>query len=158
LAVLDDHGGERVMDEPLLSARMGHTRTSVRTIKQVKPAYRQLIATLPPPAKSFTLYFYQGTTTLIPQSRPLLDQIRAEIARRSGPEVQVTGHTDTLGSEEDNDVLSLKRANEVMRWLISEGFPPDLLSAVGRGERELAVETGDGVANEQNRRVEVIVR
>jgi len=158
LAVLDDKGGEQVLDKPLREARMTRGGATLRTETKVKPAYQQLMNTLPPPAKSFTLYFIDGTSTLLPSSRPVLDQIRAEMAARSGAEVQVTGHTDTVGSDDDNDRLSQKRADEVMAELIAEGFPKDALSAVGRGEREPAVNTGDNVANAENRRVEVIVR
>ncbi|WP_157083049.1 OmpA family protein [Novosphingobium lentum] len=158
LAVLDQKGGEQLLDTPLASARMSRGGATLGTAAKVKPAYRQLMATLPPPARSFTLYFVEGTTTMVESSRPMLDQIRAEIARRPGAEVQVTGHTDTLGSDDDNDRLSRQRAGEIMSVLIAEGFPRDLLSAVGRGEREPAVDTGDGVRDARNRRVEVIVR
>ncbi|RZK00514.1 MAG: OmpA family protein [Novosphingobium sp.] len=127
-------------------------------VKTIKPAYRQLMNGLPPPSRSYTLYFVDGATNLVPESRTVLDQIRADVAVRPGAEVQVTGHTDTVGSEEANDRLSLERAKQVMSVLAAEGFSPDALSAVGRGEREPAVETGDNVANAQNRRVEVIVR
>jgi outer membrane protein OmpA-like peptidoglycan-associated protein len=158
LAVLDEKGGEQVMDQPLRSARMSRGGTRLRTETAIKPAYKQLMNSLPPPAKSFTLYFVDGTSTLLPASRPVLDQIRAEVAARSGAEVQVTGHTDTVGGDDDNDRLSQNRADEIMAALIAEGFPKDALSAVGRGEREPAVNTGDNVASAENRRVEVIVR
>ena len=158
LAVLGKDGNDQVLDQPLLSARMSRQRTTVRKVAKLKPAYQQLIATLPPPSKSFTLYFVEGTTTITPASRAVLDQIRAEVAQRPGAEIQVTGHTDSLGSDDDNDRLSIQRANEIVGFLISEGFPRDMLTAVGRGERDLAVATGDGVANAENRRVEVIVR
>jgi outer membrane protein OmpA-like peptidoglycan-associated protein len=117
-----------------------------------------LLTDLPPPAKSFTLYFQQGTTSLVPESANVLAALREEIAARSGPEVEVTGHTDTVGSEGDNDKLSVRRAEQVMNWLASQGFDRSQLSAVGRGERELKVATGDDVDNAANRRVEVIVR
>ena len=113
---------------------------------------------LPPPAKSFLLYFEQGTTTLTPQSADVLTALRAEIAGRSGPEVEVIGHTDTVGSEADNDQLSAKRAEEVLTWLASQGFDRSMMSAVGRGERQLMQPTMDNVDNPANRRVEVIVR
>jgi outer membrane protein OmpA-like peptidoglycan-associated protein len=45
-----------------------------------------------------------------------------------------------------------------MTWLASQGFDRSQMSAVGRGERELKVSTGDNVDNAANRRVEVIVR
>jgi OmpA-OmpF porin, OOP family len=117
-----------------------------------------LITGLPPPARSFLLYFEQGTATLTPQSMAVLNQIRAEIAARSGPAVEVIGHTDTVGSEEDNDRLSTQRAEEVMNWLVSQGFNRSIMSAVGRGERELKEPTMDNFSSATNRRVEIIVR
>ena len=117
-----------------------------------------LLTSLPPPAKSFTLYFQQGTTTLVPDSVNVLAALRQEIAARSGPEVEVTGHSDTVGSEEDNDRLSVSRAEEVMNWLAGQGFDRSVMSAVGRGEREPKVATADNVDSAANRRVEVLVR
>lgn len=117
-----------------------------------------LVSGLPPAAKSFILYFEQGTTTLNPQSQAVLGQIRQELASRSGPELEVTGHTDTVGSQADNDRLSTQRAEEVVGWLASQGFDRSIMSAVGRGERQLMQPTMDNVDNAANRRVEVIVR
>jgi outer membrane protein OmpA-like peptidoglycan-associated protein len=88
----------------------------------------------------------------------VLTALRAEIASRSGPQVEVTGHTDTVGSEADNDRLSQQRAEEVLTWLAGQGFDRSLMSAVGRGERELKEPTVDNFSSAANRRVEVIVR
>jgi outer membrane protein OmpA-like peptidoglycan-associated protein len=117
-----------------------------------------LLTALPPPARSFLLYFEQGTVTLTPQSVAVLNALKAEISARSGPEVEVIGHTDTIGSGEDNDDLSTRRADEVLTWLALQGLDRSIMSAVGRGERELREPTADNVASAANRRVEVIVR
>ena len=72
----------------------GNTRTKLgdpNTVSQplgekgLKADEAALITNLPPPAKSFLLYFDQGTVTLTAQSLTVLDQLRAEIASRSGP-------------------------------------------------------------------------
>ena len=84
--------------------------------------------------KSFTLYFVEGTTDMTAESVPVLEGIRAEIAKRPGAEVQVTGHTDTVGSDSDNDALSKKRAEEILNLLASKGFDRAIMTAVGRGE------------------------
>lgn len=126
--------------------------------KGLKDREAALLTSLPPPARSFVLYFDQGTVTPTPESQVVLEQLRAEIASRSGPQVEVTGHTDTVGSEEDNDRLSEQRAEEVLNWLASQGFDRSLMSATGRGERELREPTVDNISNAANRRVEVIVR
>ena len=74
--------------------------------------------------------------TLTATSASRLPEIRAEVAKRPGVEVQVTGHTDTVGDERDNDELSLKRAEEVLSFLADQGFSRKVMSAVGRGEHE----------------------
>ena len=126
--------------------------------KGLKAQEAALLTSLPPPAKSFVLYFDLGTATPTPASQAVLTALRAEIASRSGPQVEVTGHTDTVGSEADNDRVSQQRAEEVLNWLAGQGFDRSLMSAVGRGERELKEPTMDNISNAANRRVEVIVR
>jgi outer membrane protein OmpA-like peptidoglycan-associated protein len=54
--------------------------------------------------------------------------------------------------------LSLRRAESVRDWLVASGVPRDAISAVGRGEIDPVVPTGDGVAEARNRRVELTVR
>ena len=155
-----DPAGETLFNEANARASLGKSKPSVKPLgaKGLKPSEAELLTSLPPAAKSFSLYFNQGTTEMTPTSMALLEDIRAEVARRPGADVQVTGHTDTVGSETDNDVLSRKRADEVLAFLESKGFDRHMMSAVGRGERELKVPTDDNVGSPINRRVEVIVR
>ena len=123
--------------------------------KGLKPQEAALLTSLPPPARSFLLYFDQGTVRLVPDSVRVLATLRQEIAARSGPEVEVIGHTDTVGSDELNDRLSTRRAEEVMNWLAGQGFDRSLMSAVGRGERDLKEATADNASSAANRRVEI---
>jgi outer membrane protein OmpA-like peptidoglycan-associated protein len=139
---------------------LGHKSPVAKPLgnKGLKTEETALLSGLPPPARSFVLYFDQGTTTLTPQSVAVLTALKAEIASRSGPAVEVIGHTDTIGSEVDNDSLSVRRAEEVSNWLVSQGLDPTIMSASGRGERELKEPTMDNISSAANRRVEVIVR
>jgi outer membrane protein OmpA-like peptidoglycan-associated protein len=77
---------------------------------------------------------------------------------RSGSDIVVTGHTDTKGALEQNDMLSQRRAQEVVQLFIDRQFPAKRIEAVGRGERELAVSTADEVDEPRNRRVTIEVR
>lgn len=153
-------GGETIVREANTRATLGGARPSIRPLgaKGLKPDEAALLAALPPAAKSFTLYFREGTTDMTPESVPVVEKIRFDVARRPGAEVQVTGHTDTVGNFSDNDVLSRNRADEILNVLASKGFARPIMSAVGRGERELKQPTADNVRNPINRRVEVIVR
>jgi OOP family OmpA-OmpF porin len=162
LAVLEANGrpAQAVIAEGNSRTKLGDATPASRPLgeKGLNAREAALLTSLPPPARSFLLYFDQGTVTPTTESQAVLVQLRAEIASRSGPHVEVTGHTDTVGSETDNDRLSQQRAEEVLGWLASQGFDRSLMSATGRGERELKEPTVDNVSNAANRRVEVIVR
>lgn len=153
-------GAETVVSEPNSRATLGGARPVIRPLgaRGLSRTEAALIGGLPPAASSFTLYFVEGTTDMTAESAPVLDQVRAEIGRRPGAEVQVTGHTDTVGSDSDNDTLSRRRAEEILNLLASKGFDRKIMTAVGRGERELKAPTADNVSDAINRRVEVIVR
>jgi peptidoglycan-associated lipoprotein len=49
--------------------------------------------------------------------------------------IELASHTDSRGSDESNDVLSQKRAESVVNYLIDRGIDPDRLIAKGYGER-----------------------
>ncbi|HKA38523.1 MAG TPA: OmpA family protein, partial [Burkholderiales bacterium] len=104
------------------------------------------------------LYFLEGTDEYTPESKEAFEMVFAEVARRKVAEVAVIGHTDTVGSLEFNDALSLKRAARVRNDFTGRGIPPDSISIAGRGERELVVPTADEVSEARNRRVEISVR
>jgi OOP family OmpA-OmpF porin len=162
VAVLEANGQptEAVIGEGNSRTKLGDATPASKPLgdKGLKKQEAALLTDLPPQAKSFLLYFDQGTVKLVPDSVSVLASLRAEIAGRSGPEVEVIGHTDSVGSEADNDKLSNQRADQVLNWLVEQGFDRSQMSAVGRGERDLKVATGDNVDNAVNRRVEVIVR
>lgn len=162
VAVLESRGkpAHAVVAVPNSRTTLGQRGAVTRPLgsKGLNRQQAALLGALPPPARSFTLYFEQGKVELSPQSRNEVAALRAEIARRPGADVEVTGHTDTVGGDDDNDSLSLKRAEEVLSLLVSAGVDRSLMTAVGRGERELREPTADSVPNARNRRVEVIVR
>ena len=68
------------------------------------------------------------------------------------------GHTDLVGDNEGNDELSVKRAERVKAVLVDLGIPADRILVAGRGKREPAVRTSQGVDEPRNRRVEIDVR
>ena len=161
VALLEQNGKAVESEISELNSRTnlsGKPRTRSIDPARLNTRKRSLLSELPPPPMRQTLYFKEGTTELTPESEPGLAFLKAEVAQRPGAEVQVTGYTDTLGSSDDNDLLSQQRAEEVLAALAQQGIDKALMSAVGRGERELREDTPDGVANPVNRRVVVIVR
>jgi outer membrane protein OmpA-like peptidoglycan-associated protein len=153
--------GETVLDSPYQTA--GIAAGGLVTARAEDPAavnerYGTTLAALPQRARNFILYFETGTDVLVPESVPLLEQIKEELAQRSAPEIIVVGHTDRVASLEYNDALSIKRAETMKQVLVAAGIPEERISTAGRGEREPLVPTADGVDEPKNRRVEIRVR
>ena len=67
----------------------------------------------------------------------------------------IEGHTDSTGSEATNQLLSEKRANAVMDYLVNNGIAGARLSAVGYGEANPIAENNTRSGRAANRRVEV---
>lgn len=155
VAVLDPAtGAERgALTKPDTQAGLGRGAVHAGPLKA---NYDDLLASMPPPPRVFTLYFIEGSTSLTPESAPVLDELRRVVSPAS--DVQITGHTDTTGDAAANDKLSLDRAIEIRAALVADGLPVANARVTGRGERELRVPTADGVGEPANRRVEVILR
>lgn len=161
VAVLEENGLSRETVVSELNSRTslsGRPRTKSIDPSKLSAGQRALLLALPPAPVRLTLYFREGTTRLTPESEPGLDFLKSEVKDRPGAEIQVTGYTDTLGSDADNDALSQRRAEEVLAALAEQGLDRNMMSAVGRGERDLRVKTEDGIREPANRRVVVTVR
>lgn len=155
-------GANRVtLNQPFGGATIdsaGNIQPQASSAAQAEQIFGAALAAQPPKALSFTLYFDTNSTQVTAASRAQLDALMAEAARRQAVEVQVTGHTDRVGSDADNDRLSLQRAEAVRTMLVQNNIKATFIRAVGRGEREPLVATADEQAEPRNRRVEVILR
>tara|TARA_Y100001970_G_C14166721_1_gene821719 strand:- start:664 stop:1569 length:906 start_codon:yes stop_codon:yes gene_type:complete len=67
----------------------------------------------------------------------------------------VVGHTDTVGTKEYNQSLSLKRAYSVKNILVSQGIKEVDIKILGKGESQLKIKTNDEVPHPANRRAEI---
>lgn len=161
-AVVIERGGKRtVLDQPYTSNRIVGTReveSQDISPAQIKQTFAPLIEALPPRPASYTLYFVTGTDELTDESKLHMQRVLEELRSRQMTDILLIGHTDTVGSLEANDQLSLQRAERMRSDLIQQGFAEERIRAAGRGEREPLVPTGDGVEESRNRRVEINVR
>jgi outer membrane protein OmpA-like peptidoglycan-associated protein len=114
-------------------------------------------APVPAPAQAqassdFTVYFDFDSWTLTAEDlKVITDAINT--ARTGGQShITVVGHTDTSGPADYNQKLSVRRANVVVEALVDMGARRAAITASGVGENDLAVQTGDDVKEEKNRR------
>ena len=121
---------------------------------------------VPPPAPVYEkttmsagALFDHDKSTLKPAGqqslRDLGDTIKAKGARVV--DIDVIGHTDSDGSEEYNQALSVRRAQSVKDYLVSEGVDPAIIDVSGQGELNPITSNATKEGRAQNRRVDILV-
>jgi len=106
-----------------------------------------------------TIQFPVGKSFLLPENFELLSRVQKSIGLFDNPIVTIEGHTDSTGTAQANEKLSMERAAAVEEYLIANRtVPPDHISSKGYGSsRPLAAnETAQGRAI--NRRIDVIIK
>jgi OOP family OmpA-OmpF porin len=87
-----------------------------------------------------------------------LDQDVATLKQAGDMKVEVAGHTDSIGTDEYNMGLSMRRADAVRMYLIDKGIAPDRLTVRGYGESQPIADNETEAGRFKNRRVELILQ
>ena len=123
----------------------------------------QTAAYVPPPVvapattpKSYLVFFDFNKSELTPQAVTIVNQAAANAGPAKVTKLEVTGHTDTVGSDAYNMRLSRRRAESVAAQLEKDGIPSSEIAIYAKGKRDLLVPTADGVKEPQNRRVQIV--
>jgi OOP family OmpA-OmpF porin len=103
----------------------------------------------------YIVFFDWDAHSLTAGANAILDAAAEEAKERSLVSIDLVGHTDTSGSRDYNQKLSMKRANIVRDGMVRRGVDANLLSVNHRGESELLVDTPDDVREPANRRTEI---
>ena len=132
-------------------------------VKACRDEFEAAMAQLQPPMKemapnTYIVLFDFDRSNINKAGGAVLDQVLADAAKMGGVRISATGHADRSGSEDYNMALSLRRADSVREALIAGGVSPDAITVAGRGESEPAVPTPDGVKEQANRRVEIVLQ
>jgi len=120
-------------------------------ILQAKPTDRGLVLTL-----GDTL-FATGNSQIKSGATANLDRLGDFLNEYPNRTAAIEGFTDSMGSEDSNQVLSERRADSVKRYLVERGVQSQRLSSTGRGESAPVADNETTAGRQQNRRVEVVI-
>jgi outer membrane protein OmpA-like peptidoglycan-associated protein len=98
--------------------------------------------------------FETGKSDITPESAVVLQGALKTLSTYPDIIVEISGHTDNVGSNASNQVLSQKRADSVRFWLMSQGVDPDRIIAKGYGEEFPRVPNDTSDNKRRNRRIE----
>ena len=108
---------------------------------------------------SVAVNFRTGSAVLSADAKSKLDEVATKAVNSKGYVLEVTGHADSTGKTQFNRVLSQRRADSVIRYLVEQHKIPlrRIVTPYGYGSSEPIAENNTRAGRAQNRRVEVQV-
>jgi len=103
------------------------------------------------------LEFNFGSAVISFSSYPYLDELSELLANNPDWRIKLTGHTDNVGSETANLLLSKKRAEAVREVLINRGVLPNRIIVKYFGETQPITENNTDEGRQRNRRVDMLI-
>ncbi len=101
--------------------------------------------------------FATASADISEEGAAFLDEIADILDEYPTVQIQIEGHTDSQGSEADNEALSQARADSVLAYLVAAGIAEERLEAVGYGERRPLGDNETDAGRAENRRIEFTV-
>ena len=123
----------------------------LNSILQTRDSARGLIVNMS------DVLFDTGSYTLKPGAREKLAKISGIVLAHPGLNLQIEGHTDSVGTDEFNQQLSERRADSVRDFLAEQGVPGSAISARGFGKTQPVATNDTAEGRQRNRRVELVV-
>jgi len=108
-------------------------------------------------SKSYQIQFETGKSDIKPDSYPVLDDILKSSVVAEGLKVGIFGHTDNVGNEGANKILSEARANSVKAFLQAKGITPDRMEVKGFGSAQPLAANTTPEGRFKNRRVQIVL-
>ena len=109
-----------------------------------------------PAIEKYMVFFDFDRSDLTIEAADILKKVADNAKKGNVVRIELTGHTDRVGSKEYNMKLSQRRANTVKKQLVRLGLSAAEINTIAKGESEPLVPTADGVREAQNRRVEIV--
>lgn len=103
--------------------------------------------------------FEFDSAALKSEGKQQLDDIASKIVRLGDrvESIHVDGHTDSVGADDYNMDLSVRRARSVSDYLVSQGVDAEKITTRGHGETQPVADNSTNAGRQQNRRVEIRV-
>ena len=102
--------------------------------------------------------FETNKATLTGDSKNILEIAYNALIANPDVQVEISGHTDSVGSDQANQALSLRRAQAVRNWLEQRGVAGNRMRTVGKGEKEPVASNDTAEGRAENRRIEFYVQ
>jgi len=100
------------------------------------------------------VYFESGKARLKPESFDRLDEVVKYLTHKKSAQLEISGHTNNVGSPKTNKALSQRRADACRKYILSKGIDAERISTVGHGEERPIATNKTEEGRRLNRRIE----
>jgi len=104
------------------------------------------------------IFFDVNSAKLKKESGAELNKLYEFLSKNPTLNVELGGHTDSDGNDNDNQILSEQRAEAVVSWLTNKGISNDIINFKGYGESKPLVPNTSKENKAKNRRTELTIR
>lgn len=155
-----------VREHVLIPPPEGRTFVTVRVVNYARPKVipAPVFTPAPPSATAPVISSIESVVlfefdlfNLTPTAQAKLDALVASSKGVDTADWRIEAHTDSIGSEQVNKALSVRRAHSVRDYLVTKGASPTRISSVGMGESHPVASNSTPEGRAQNRRAEVVV-
>lgn len=101
--------------------------------------------------------FENNSTILLKESLVVLTKFASILQKNKTMRIEVRGHSDNVGNEDDNQKLSEARAKAIVDYLVSKNVDKNRLSYKGLGSKQPIAPNDNEEGRKKNRRVEFVV-
>jgi outer membrane protein OmpA-like peptidoglycan-associated protein len=150
-ADLDRAANEKAQAEADKAQLRAQLLVQFNAILQTRDTARGLIVNMS------DVLFDTSKYSLRPAAREKLARVAGILSGHPSLRMQVEGYTDSVGTDDYNQVLSEHRATSVRDYLTQAGIPMDSVTARGFGKTRPAASNNTSAGRQQNRRVELVI-
>ena len=100
--------------------------------------------------------FETGKSNISAESLSVIDQLVELMNSTEGLKISIEGHTDNVGTAENNKALSVNRSKAVMNAMVAKGISATRLSSMGWGQEKPIADNRTEEGRAKNRRVEIV--
>lgn len=150
-AALDRAAGDKTQAEADKAQLRAQLLVQFNAILQTRDTARGLIVNMS------DVLFDTAKYSLRPVAREKLARVAGILSSHPSLQLQVEGYTDSVGTDDYNQVLSEHRAGSVRDYLTQAGIASDSVTAKGFGKTQPVASNTTSAGRQQNRRVELVI-
>ena len=144
---------------PEVSQQVSDPETQAQ-IDSTAVAETELAEEITPLPENLIIHFAFDRSDFKPleETSRFLSECKAYLEKEPGTMLNITGHTDAVGTASYNQALGMRRAESVLSFFVGQGIPAGIIVSSSMGESVPVADNAIPQGREKNRRTEILIK